>query len=102
MARPAEARGLAAVLRAVAAQALTQAGCLESHASTDLTIPEALHYGELWTDEARFREQVRSPRFQRLIGVIEAAAEPPRLHVEVVSETRGFEGVEAVRRGDAR
>jgi quinol monooxygenase YgiN len=99
VARPGEARGLAGVLRAVAVQAQTRPGCLESHASTDLTIPEALRYVELWTDEARFREQICSGRFQRLIGVIEAAAEPPRLRVEVVSETRGFDYVEAVLRG---
>jgi quinol monooxygenase YgiN len=101
VARSGEVRGLAAALRSVAAQALTQPGCLESYASTDLTIGEALHYTELWSSEAYFRAQIRSERFKRLIRVIEAAAEPPRLHVQVVARTHGLEYIEDVLRGDA-
>jgi len=83
-------------------QALAQPGCMDAHLSADLTNPDALHYGEQWASEAHFREQVVSERFRRLIGIIEASAEPPRLEVQLVSRTEGLEYVEDALQGEVR
>jgi quinol monooxygenase YgiN len=101
VARPGEAGGLAAALRLVKTQALAQPGCADAHLSADLTNPDVLHYREDWVSEADFREEVRSERFKRLIRIIEASAEPPRLEVQLVSNTQGIEYVEQLIGGTA-
>jgi len=101
VARPGEVKGLVAALRSIMVQALGEPGCLECHLTTDLTNPSALHYAEHWTSEAQFRQQVSSARFRRLAWIIEAAAHPPRLEVQLVSQTRGLDYVQSALRGEA-
>ena len=81
------------------ADALGHHACVECHLTTDLTTPDALRYVEQWTTDKDFREQVASPRFGRLIAIIEAARKPPTLRVEFIAETQGLEYVERVRQG---
>jgi quinol monooxygenase YgiN len=82
-------------------QALAQRGCVQCHLATDLTDSDTLHYSEQWSSELDFRAQIPSEHFRRVLAIMEAAAERPRLEVQLVSDTRGLDYIEAVLRGDA-
>ena len=57
-----------------------------------------LHYAEEWATEADMRRRVQSDCFTSLLGVVlEAAAEPPRVQFDFVTNTRGLDYVEEVR-----
>jgi len=98
VARPGDAKLLAAALRQLLAEARSARACVGHQLSVDLADTDTLHYAEEWFTEPDFRSQVGTPRFQRLIGVLEAAAEPPRFEVQVISRTYGLDYVAAVLR----
>jgi quinol monooxygenase YgiN len=99
VAQPGDARSLSVALRAVMAQAQNNRHCLSCYVSTDVAAADTIHYVEEWTTDEALREQMRSDRFQWLIGLMEAAAEPPQFHVQVVCESRGLEYLETARGG---
>ena len=98
VARPGQARSLAAALRQLLAEARTARACVGHQLSTDLSDSDTLHYAEDWFTETDFRSQIGTPRFQRLIGIMEAAAEPPRFEVQIISRSYGLDYVAAVLR----
>ena len=70
-------------------------GCRECSVWVD---PDStVHYVEEWETEADMRQRVRSSRFTSLLGVIEAANEPPRVQFDFVTSTRGLDYVAQVR-----
>ena len=72
-----------------------EAGCCgcSAWAEPDATV----HYVEEWETEADMRCRVRSPRFTSLLAVMESAREPPRVHFDFVTRTRGLDYVAEVR-----
>jgi len=70
-------------------------GCVECSAWVD---PDAtVHYVEGWATEDDLRRHVRSDRFTSLLGVLEAAAEPPRVQFDFINSTRGLDYVAEIR-----
>ena len=70
------------------------------HLST-VSDSDTLHYSEEWFTESDFRSQIGTARFQRLIAVMEAAAEPPLFEVQIISRSYGLDYVAAVLRGSS-
>jgi quinol monooxygenase YgiN len=101
MARPGQARSLAAALRQLLAEARRARACVGHHLSTDVSDSDTLHYSEEWFTEPDFRSQIGTARFQRLIAVMEAAAEPPQFEVQIISRSYGLDYVAAVLRGSS-
>ena len=56
-----------------------------------------IRYEERWQTREDFEQQLRSPRYTRLLALMESARERPSLEFHFVSETRGLEYVAAVR-----
>ena len=59
--------------------------------------PEALCYVEEWRTPEDLDQQIRSIHYTRLLALMEAAAEPPNLQVNWVTEVKGLEYLETVR-----
>ena len=85
----------AAAIRQVMSQVRRERGCLGAWASADLLDPCRQYYVEEWMTEDDFVARLRSARFQGLIMLMEAAAEPPLVSVQTVSHSYGFEYIEA-------
>lgn len=48
-------------------------------------------YVEEWDDESALRAQLASPRFRRLLELLESADEPPFIEFRSIAETHGLE-----------
>jgi quinol monooxygenase YgiN len=59
-----------------------------------------VRYEEEWATEEAMRLHVRSERFTRFLEVLESSPEPPEVKFDFVTETRGLDYVEEVRRRD--
>ena len=82
-------------LRFLMSSTRLESGCRECSVWVD---PDStVHYVEEWETEADMRQRVRSSRFTSLLGVIEAANEPPRVQFDFVTSTRGLDYVAEVR-----
>jgi quinol monooxygenase YgiN len=82
-------------LRAVMAPARFHPDCAGVRLTSDVENPTVLVYGEDWLALEPLTREFRSPRFTRLMEVMEASAEPPTLEIRLVSDIRGQEFVEA-------
>jgi quinol monooxygenase YgiN len=72
-------------------------GCMEC--STWADADACIHYFEEWASEADMRQRVRSDRFLWLLTLMESAIEPPTVHFDFVTTTRGLDYVAEVREG---
>jgi quinol monooxygenase YgiN len=72
-------------------------GCVECSTWAD---PDSyLHYMEEWATEDDLRRRVLSDRFLWLLTLLESASEPPTVHFDFVTTTRGLDYVAEVRQG---
>jgi quinol monooxygenase YgiN len=62
---------------------------------------EALLHLEEWETAEQLERRMRSSRYERLLGAMEASTQPPELRYYTVSEVQGLEYLEAVRSGFA-
>ncbi|MDM8007945.1 MAG: hypothetical protein QUV05_17540 [Phycisphaerae bacterium] len=62
--------------------------------------PEALCYVEEWQTPEELDRVIRSSHYTQLLALMEAAAEPPDLRLNWVTDVKGLEYLEAVRLGD--
>ena len=60
-----------------------------------------MRYEEVWATEEAIRLRVQSEGFTRLLELLESAPEPPSLRFDFVTDTRGLDYVEEVRKMDA-
>ena len=65
--------------------------------SSESSDPARISYVEDWFSEEDLREQVRSDRFSRLLGLMECALERPQLQFQLPGGLRGLDYVEEVR-----
>lgn len=72
-------------------------GFVACHLFQDADEPNLLCYVEDWRTSADLDRQIRSPRYTRLLALMEEAAAPPELHVSFVSDVKGLEYLEAIR-----
>jgi hypothetical protein len=59
-----------------------------------------VHYEERWANEPAMENRVRSDAFTKVLEVLEAAADVPRVEFDFVSRHQGLEYVEKVRRAE--
>jgi quinol monooxygenase YgiN len=84
-------------LRAVMLAGQWHRGWMRAQSCRDLGDPGTLHYLEQWLTCEDAAREVRSARFSRLLELMEAAAEPPELQFQFISEVRGLDYVAEVR-----
>ena len=85
-------------LRFLALPTSFEPGCLGCRVSTDESDESLVRYEEEWATEAALRLHVRSERFTQILEVLESVPEAPRVQFDFVSQTRGLDYVEEVRK----
>jgi quinol monooxygenase YgiN len=75
------------------------ADCVGGGVFQELGHPGTALYVEMWQEAARLEAHVRSRGYERLLGIMETAAECPILRFNFVAETRGLAWVEQPRLG---
>lgn len=84
-------------LRVLTRAARAEKGFITSRLCLQADDANTIHYEERWQTPEDFEDQLRSPRYTRLLALMESASEQPLLEFHFVSETRGLEYVAAVR-----
>jgi quinol monooxygenase YgiN len=95
--RPGRLQQTVQALQAVMLPARLERGAAHTHISSDVGDGNVLCYVEEWPDVDKLNEQIRSPRFDRMLALMETAAEAPTLEFRFVSEVRGLDYVAEVR-----
>ncbi len=91
------AQRLVVALRSLMMSTRLERECLKCDLWTAEGDSATLHYEEQWTSEAAMRERVRSDSFTRLLEVMEAAAHPPDVEFDFVTEQRSLDYIQSVR-----
>ena len=94
---PGKASDVIRALRTVMLAAQSNRGWMRAQAYRDLGDPGTLYYLEEWLTAEDAAREVRSARFSRLLELMEAAAEPPELRFQFITEVRGLDYVAEVR-----
>ena len=68
--------------------------------STEESDESPVRYEEEWATEEAMRLHVRSERFTQILEVLESVPKAPRVQFDFVSQTRGLDYVEEVRKND--
>jgi quinol monooxygenase YgiN len=84
-------------LRSVMGPTRFEPGCLGCLVWKEMEDGTTLRYAEEWATEADIRRHVRSERFTSLLGIMEAAREPPQVQFDFVTLSRGLDYVAEVR-----
>ncbi len=84
-------------LRSVMLPVRLDRGNVRAQLSADVENTDVLYYVEEWPAADDLVAEIRSPRFARLLALMETAAEAPTLEFRFVSEVRGLEYVEEAR-----
>jgi quinol monooxygenase YgiN len=95
--KAAGATELSRALRIVMLPAQRDRACVGARLYVEVGEPDSLYYSEEWLTAEDLAREVQSPRFGRLLELMETAAEPPDLQFRFVAETRGLDYVAEVR-----
>jgi len=93
------AEELVRTLRSLMLPLQAASGFISCRLYTEADRPEALCYVEEWGTSEELDNQIRSNHFTRLLAVMEAAAEPPELRLNWITDVKGLEYLEKVRLG---
>jgi quinol monooxygenase YgiN len=98
---PGQARAIGDALRTLMRGTQFEPGCRGCQVWTSAEEEGGLsdvHYEERWANESAIENRVRSDAFTKVLEVLEAAADAPRIEFDFVSRHLGLEYVEKVRR----
>jgi quinol monooxygenase YgiN len=95
-------RHLLAVLRSVQGPTQAQPRCKECRIYEEDGYDEAVLYFESWDSESDLERHVRSDLYQRVLAAIELSRTLPEIQFHYVSETKGIDLVQALRKGEAQ
>jgi quinol monooxygenase YgiN len=84
-------------LRAVMLPARLHRDCPGARICSDTENPTILYYSEDWLTTARLDQEIHSPRFTRLMEVMESSTNAPLLEFRFFSQVHGLEYAEAKR-----
>ena len=76
---------------------LSHGECVRHDLYRDARAPDEICYVEEWTSADALHEEIRSPRFVRLMALMESAAEAPSLQIHYVHQSRGLDLVAELR-----
>jgi quinol monooxygenase YgiN len=93
------AHDLVEALRFIIVGTRIEEGCLGC--SVWVEPDSTVQYLEEWASEAAMRRRVRSEAFTSLLAIMESGQGPPRVQFDFVTQTRGLDYVEQVRRTPA-
>ncbi len=85
------------ILRSVIGPTRVKSGCMDCAVYTDQGEGQTILYLEQWQSRESLDSHIRSELYFRVLSAMELADEPPEIYFHEVSETRGFEYIEALR-----
>jgi quinol monooxygenase YgiN len=92
-------RELVTALHGLLGPTRVAAGCLGCDLYQDVENPNVLLYTESWRAQEDLDRRIRSASFKTVIGIMEAAAGPPEIQLNWVSQVKGMEYLAKVRLG---
>jgi quinol monooxygenase YgiN len=101
---PCQARAIEDALRTLMRSTRLEPGCTGCQVWTSAEEEESglseVRYEESWANERAIEHRVRSDAFTKVLEVLEAAADVPRVEFDFVSRHQGLEYVEQIRRSN--
>ena len=85
------------ILRSVIGRTRVKSGCMDCAVYTDQGEAQTILYLEQWQSREPLDRHIRSELYFRVLSAMELANEAPEIYFHEVSETRGFEYIEALR-----
>ena len=92
-----QARPITMALQSLSADVRAERGCAGSSVSTELAHGVTLRYVEDWQTEEDLRAHLRSDVFGRVMALVEAAIQPPRVEFALPGGARGLDYIAEVR-----
>lgn len=86
------------ILRSVIGLTRVKSGCIDCAVYTNRGEGQAILYLEQWQSREPLDRHIRSELYFRVLSAMELAGEPPEIYFHEVSDTKGLEYVEALRR----
>ncbi|MGE0683352.1 MAG: putative quinol monooxygenase [Candidatus Binatia bacterium] len=96
--RPTKQKELVQTVSALAEQVRQEAGCVSSHCYRDVDHENTLCIVEEWATQADVDVHLRTDNWKVLRGAVKLLNGPAEIRFHTVSQTRGEEATEAVRR----
>jgi quinol monooxygenase YgiN len=96
---PARRQEIVAVFSSLLGPVRAEPGCRRCELYEQVGDDQVLSYVEEWETPEQLERHMRSARYERLLAIMEAAAEPPVLRYDCVSGSRGLDYLEEVRLG---
>ena len=85
------------VLRSVIVPTRLKSGCMDCAVYTDQGEEQTILYLEQWQSRKPLDRHIRSELYFRVLSAMELAKEAPEIYFHEVSDTKGFEYIEALR-----
>ena len=90
---------MAGALRTLARRARRERECLGSEGSESIDDPNRIFLHAEWADAEGLEHYVTSDDFSQVLTLMEMAASPPILEIQLGGETRGLDYVASLRQG---
>jgi quinol monooxygenase YgiN len=98
---PGQRARVAELFATLAGPVRVEPGCLSCGLFQDASDGDEFLYVEEWETPEQLERHMRSPRYERVLVMMEASDRPPVLRYCSVADVRGLEYLEAVRLGGA-
>jgi len=85
------------ILRSVIGATRLKSGCMDSAVYTDQGEAQTILYLEQWQSRELLDRHIRSELYFRVLSAMELASEAPEIYFHEVSDTKGFEYIQALR-----
>jgi len=95
---PGKQQAVLDILRSVTGPTRLKSGCMDCAVYTDQGEAQTILYLEQWQSREFLDRHIRSELYFRVLTAMELANEAPEIYFHEVSNTRGLEYVEALRR----
>ena len=96
---PARRQEIVEVFSSLLGPVRAEPGCRSSELYQQVDDGNVLRYVEEWETPEQLERHMRSARYERLLAIMEAAAERPVLRYDHIASTRGLDYLEEVRLG---
>ena len=91
-------RHVLSVLRSVQGPTQAQSHCLNCHLFEEDGYHEAIVYEEQWDGEEELHRHIQSDLYNRILAAVELSRIPPEFNFHYVTQTRGLDLIEQLRR----
>jgi len=96
---PAKCGQMLRALQAWAGPTAVEPGCLSCRILEEVSAPQAVCYQAHWTAQEDLLRHLRTEHYKKLLGLIELGISSPLIEFHTVTETRGMDLIQDIRKG---